>query len=132
LIRQEAVRTRIVEIEEAEVTQHLRTVEAHIDKQADLARVIQDRGLTMRRLRSWVRQQLILEAFIERRIRLFVRISDTQIAQYYEQHQPAIGEPLSDVVREQIRRLLVAQQVNTRLNGLVEDLRRKASLDFPP
>jgi hypothetical protein len=55
-----------------------------------------------------------------------------QVAQYYQQHQQAIGEPLSDGVREQIRRLLVAQQVNARLDGLVEDLRRKASVDFPP
>jgi hypothetical protein len=132
LIQQEAIRTRIVEVDEAEVTQYLRAVEEQPDRQVGLMHVMQGQDLTMGQVRSWVRHQLIVHAFIERRIRLFVRVSDTQIAQYYDQHQQAIGAPFSDAVRQEIQRLLVEQQVNARLDGLVEDLRRKASLDFPP
>jgi hypothetical protein len=49
----------------------------------------------------------------------------------YHKHQQAIGAPFADAVREQIRGLLVEQQVNKRLETLVKDRHRKASLDFP-
>jgi hypothetical protein len=83
-------------------------------------------------VRTWLRKQLTVRTFIDRRVRLFVRVSEDQIRQYYQQHQQDIGEPLTEPVREQIRRLLVEQQVNARLLDVVGDLRRKASLDFPP
>jgi len=132
LIRQEALRTRIVEVEDAEVTQQLHALEQQPARREELAKLIQERGLSLNQVRTWLRQQLMVQAFIDRRIRLFVRVSDGQINQYYQHHQQAIGEPFSDAVREQIRRLLIEQQVNVRLTDVVEELRRKANLDFPP
>jgi len=101
-------------------------------RREELAKLIQERGLSLNQVRTWLRQQLMVQAFIDRRIRLFVRVSDGQINQYYQQHQQAIGAPFSDAVREQIRRLLIEQQVNMRLTDVVEELRRKGNLDFPP
>ena len=68
----------------------------------------------------------------DRRIRLFVPVSDGQVERYYQEHQQAVGGALNDAVREQIQRLLTEQQVNARLAELIEELRRKASLEFPP
>jgi hypothetical protein len=59
-------------------------------------------------------------------------VSDNQIERYYRDHQQAVGEALNDVVREQIQRLLAERQVNAKLSELLEELRRKASLEFPP
>ena len=132
LIRQEALRTRIVEVDEAEVSQQLQALEQYPARREEFAHVMQERGLSLRQVRTWLRQQLIVQAFIDRRIRLFVRVADGQINQYYQQHQQAIGEPLSDAVREQIRRLLIEQQVNMRLTDVVECVRRNGNLDFPP
>jgi peptidyl-prolyl cis-trans isomerase SurA len=132
LLRQEARRTRIVQVDDAEVTQQIQTVQQQPDQALELEQVMRDRGLSLRDVHAWLRKQLTARAFIDRRVRLFVRVSEDQISQYYYQHQQDIGEPLTDAVREQIRRLLVEQQVNARLVDLVGDLRRKASLDFPP
>jgi hypothetical protein len=93
---------------------------------------MQERGITTCQVRSWLRHQLIVRAFIDRRVRLFVRVSDAQVAGYYQEYQEAIREPLSEAVRGQILALLVEQQVNRRLDALVKDLHRKASLDYPP
>jgi hypothetical protein len=70
--------------------------------------------------------------FIDRQVRLFVRIPDSQIVQHYQDHQQAIGEPLDESVREQIEHLLTEQQVNIRMTELLADLRKKGQLDFPP
>jgi peptidyl-prolyl cis-trans isomerase SurA len=132
LIRQEAMRTRLVEVADADVDASIRAVEAQGSGRERLAEAMQERQLGWRQVRAWVRQQLIVQAFIERRIRLFARVSDSQIVAYYQQHRQAIAAPLTDAVRDQIRRLLVEQHVNARLAELVEDLRRRASLEFPP
>jgi peptidyl-prolyl cis-trans isomerase SurA len=132
LIRQEALRTRIVEVDDAEVTQQLHALEQQPARREEFAKVMQERSLSLNQVRIWLRQQFIVQAFIDRRIRLFVRISDGQIMHYYEQHQQALGEPLSDAVRQQIRRILIEQQVTARLTAVVEELRRKGNLDFPP
>jgi parvulin-like peptidyl-prolyl isomerase len=132
LLRQEALRTRIVQVDDAEVSQQIQAVQQQPDRALELERVMRERGLSLRDMHTWLRKQLTTRAFIDRRVRLFVRVSEDQIRQYYQQHQQNIGEPLTDTVREQIRRLLVEQQVNARLVDLVGDLRRKASLDFPP
>ena len=132
LLRQEALRTRIVQVDEGEVNQHLRDLEQPSGRGEALERVLQDRGISRRSVRTWLHDQLIVRAFIDRRIRLFVRIPEQQIERYYQDNQQAVGEPLTDAVREQIRCLLAARQADARLAELIEELRRKATLEFPP
>jgi len=132
LIRQEALRTKIVEVGDVAIAQQLSALEQRPGGQEQLARVQQARGLSLARVRTWLREQLIVHAFIERRVRLFVRVSDSEVTQYYQQHQQAIGEPLSEQIQEQIRRVLVEQRVNVRVAHLVEELKRKANLQLPP
>jgi peptidyl-prolyl cis-trans isomerase SurA len=132
LLRQEALRTRIVQVDAAEVSQQLRELEQQPEQGTALVRLMRERGLSRQDVGTWLRNQLLVRAFIDRRVRLFARVPDAQIAQYYQDHQQAIGEPLNDAVREQIRRLLMEREVNVRLAELLEELRRKGNLDFPP
>jgi peptidyl-prolyl cis-trans isomerase SurA len=132
LLRQEALRTRIVQVDDTEVSQHVYELDQQPERRKELVRVMQERGLSRHDVRTWIRYQLIVRAFIDRRVRLFIRIPDSQIVQYYQDHQQAIGEPLDEAVREQIRRLLTERQVNIRLAELLEELRKKGNLDFPP
>jgi peptidyl-prolyl cis-trans isomerase SurA len=132
LLQQEALRTRSVQVDDAEVTQQLQTVQQQPERALELEQVTRQRGLSLRDVHTRLRRQLTTHAFIDRRIRLFVRVSEDQIRQYYQQHQQNMREPLTDAVREQIRRLLVEQQVNAQLADVVGDLRRRANLDFPP
>lgn len=132
LMRQEALRTKIVEVAEGEVTQQLQAVEQRPDGREELGQLMRERGLSQSQVRTWLRHQLIVRAFIDRRVRLFVRVSDSDITQYYQAHQQAIGQPVSDPIRQQIRSLLVEQRVNVRIAPLVEELRKKANLHFPP
>lgn len=89
-------------------------------------------GLSPRDVRAWLRHQLIVQVFIDRRVRLFVRVPDSQIVHYYQHHQQAIGEPLDEAICEQIQRLLTERQVNVRLTALIEGLRKEGNLDFLP
>lgn len=132
LLREEALRTKIGEMEESKVAQRLHTLERQFGGNEAFMQVLGERGLSPTHARTWLRHQLIVRAFIDRRVRLFVRVSEGEITQYYQQHEQTIAQPLDDRVREQIRRILVEQQVNTRTSELVRELRRKANLLFPP
>ncbi len=132
LLRQEASRTRIVQVDEAEVGQYLRELDEHTERGQELARVMRERQLSWHDVRVWLRHQLLVRAFIDRRVRLFIRVPDNQIVQYYHDHQPAIGQPFDEGVRDQIRHLLIERQVNVRLTELIEALRKKGNLEFPP
>jgi hypothetical protein len=132
LLRQEALRTKIVGVEDAEVTRQLSVVDQRPGGREALAQVMRERGISLSHVRAWLRHQLILGAFIDRRVRLFVRVTDSDIAQYYQAHQQAIDQPLSESIQLQIRRVLVEERVNARLAQLVQELRRKANLHFPP
>jgi hypothetical protein len=132
LLRQEASRTRIVQMDEAEMNQYLRELDQQPERRQGLVRVMQERGLSRHDVRAWLRHQLIVRAFVDRRVRLFIHVPESQIVQYYQDNQPAIGEPLNDAVREQIRRLLTERQVNVQLAQLIDGLRKKGNLDFPP
>jgi len=132
LLRHEALRTRIVQVDEAEVSQYLRELDRQPERGKGLVGVMQERGLSRQDVRAWLRHQLLVDAFIDRRVRLFIHVPESQIVQYYQDNHAAIGEPLNDAVREQIRRLLTERQVNVRLAELIEALRKKGNLDFPP
>jgi hypothetical protein len=132
LLRQEALRTRIVQVDDAEVGQHVQALDQPPQRGKELIRVMQERGLSRYDVRAWIRDQLIVRAFVDRRVRLFIRIPDSQVVQYYQDHQQAIGEPLDETVREQIGRILTEHRVNIRLAELLADLRKKGQLDFPP
>jgi len=132
LLRQEAVRTRIVQVDDAEVNQHVQALDQPPQRGQELVRVMQKRGLSQYDVRAWIRHQLLVRAFVERRVRLFIRIPDSQIVQYYQDHHQAIGAPLDGTIREQIGRLLTERRVNIRLAELLAELRKKGQLDFPP
>ena len=132
LLRQEASRTRIIQVDEAEVSQLFGELNQQTERGQGLASVMQERRLSWYHVRAWLRHQLIVRAFIDRRVRLFVRVHDNQIVQYYRDHQQTLGEPLNEAVRAHIQRVLTEHEVNARLAGLIEELRRKGSLDFPP
>lgn len=83
LLRQEPLRTRIVRVDEAEVNQQLRDLEQPSGGGEELERVMQERGLSRHGVCTWLHDQLIVRAFIDRRIRLFVRIPEQQIERYY-------------------------------------------------
>jgi hypothetical protein len=44
-------------------------------------------GVITARWARLARQRLIVQAFIDRRVRLFVRIPDSRIVRYYQHHQ---------------------------------------------
>jgi Omp85 superfamily domain len=100
LLRQEGLRTRIVRIAEAEVNRHLDELGQRLEHGYTLVRVLQERGISQQKVRTWLHSQLIVRAFIDRRVRLFIRVTESQIVQYYRDHQQIVGVPLDEAVRE--------------------------------
>jgi hypothetical protein len=83
-------------------------------------------------VRIWLRRQPIVRAFIDRRVRLSVRITESQIVQHYQDYRQMVKVPLDEAVREQIRRFLTESRVDVRLPELIEELCKKGNIELPP
>ena len=68
VLRQEALQTRIVQVDDAEVSAEVRALDRAGERGKALARVMRERGLSPHDVRAWIRDQLIVRAFIDRRV----------------------------------------------------------------
>jgi hypothetical protein len=48
-----------------------------------LVRIMPEQGISRHEACTWMRHQLIVRTFIDRRMQLFARLTDNQIVQYY-------------------------------------------------
>jgi hypothetical protein len=72
VLRQEALQTRIVQVDDTEVSAEVCALDRAGDRGKALARVMRERGLSPHDVRddvrAWIRDQLIVRAFIDRRV----------------------------------------------------------------
>lgn len=73
-----------------------------------------------------------MRAFVDRRVRLFSRITDSQIIQYHPNQEQMIKVLLKEGSREQIRRALTDREVKVRLTETIEELCRERDVEAPP
>jgi hypothetical protein len=90
--------------------------------------------------RGYVRNQVLLEKYIEQRFRTFVRVTRDQENQYISDHRSELGlEPDADPeeavptghpLRSVIQSLLAEQAVQERIADFLKDLRTSANLSY--
>lgn len=104
---------------------------AHTDCASDAGwkHFLTDEGFTEDELRARLRQRAQVLHFIETRFRSGIRISDTQIEDYYNNtllsqyaKQKATAPPL-DSIRDRIEEILLQEQVSTLLDAWLKTLR---------
>lgn len=71
-------------------------------------------------------EEEILRDYIDLKVRAFIRISEGQAEEFYQQNTDGFsGKPYDDV-RDEIEEYLTEKEVNLRLKELVKELREKA------
>jgi hypothetical protein len=67
-----------------------------------------------------------IRRYIEIKIRLYVRVSDSEIERYYKENIKSLGSEPLDILREDIKRLLIEKKTNALLEKHLKKLREKA------
>jgi hypothetical protein len=91
-------------------------------------------GLTSGRVESYLRYRLEILGFIEQRFREGIRISQQEIASYYDhtllpQYAPGEKAPPLDQVAPRIEEILLQQQVNALFEDWLANLRKEGDVE---
>ncbi|MBN1879616.1 SurA N-terminal domain-containing protein [bacterium] len=101
-------------------------------------RFLDANGMTEEFWRLRIRNQILLEKYIDQRFRAFVRISKEDEDRYIAAHvrelnldhfdDPIKAVPEDHILRTMVRKLLVEQVVNERISEFLKELRSSASI----
>ncbi len=91
--------------------------------------------LTPERVNAYLRYRLEILRFIEQRFRQDIRISQEQIADYYNktllpQYKPGEPVPSLDAVAPRIQEILLEQQVNVLFDNWLTNLRQQGDVEI--
>ena len=106
----------------------------HCDTQVGWERFVADQGFTLRELRDRWRLRMTVLRFIEERFRMGIRISQSEIDDYYKSTMiPAYEKenaapPQEESVEDRIQEILLQQQVDKLLDDWLATLRAQGSV----
>ncbi len=138
LLASEARRLLSLSVTETEIENrnHMITSSKQIDSLSDFLKTI---SMSEDEWKLRLRESILIEKYIEQRIRAFIRIPAREIERYINDHQNELGLHSDTVIaatdneefRSHIELLLKEKMVNERLDQLVNELRKKADIRFP-
>ena len=67
-----------------------------------------------------------IREYIDLKLRVFVKVSEEDVRNYYEENKDRLGGRDFDSLKDMIERLLDEKELNKRLKGHIEDLRTKS------
>jgi hypothetical protein len=134
LIMAEVARYTPPEPSEAEVAARLAEVRARAAV-ADVDRALRRAGLDAAWLRSWARQTLLVERYLEQRFGVTAVPTDEQVEQYYRERQAvfvdAAAAPLPlEAALARARERLTAERRARLVTDWMADLRRRATIEL--
>jgi peptidyl-prolyl cis-trans isomerase SurA len=106
----------------------------HCDTEAGWQKFVADQGFTMKELRERWRLRMTVLRFIEERFRMGIRISQTEIDDYYKKtlvpmyQKESVPAPSESSVEDRIQEILLQQQVDKLLDDWLAALRAQGTV----
>jgi len=137
LIERELILAEVERYQPAEpaaeaVQERFDVVRARLGNVDALASALAASGLSERRLRDYLRNDLRIEAYLEQRFAAAAQPTDDEVTRYYREHQAefvreGVTPPLAEV-RETIRTRLAGDRRRALIAEWVVDLRRRGNV----
>ena len=116
---------------ESAVDARLAELRQRFPDQAAMDRVLDANGLTAARLRTWVRDDVRIEAYLVQRFASATAPTDAEIARYYTQMKPTLdqeGLTTFEQATPRIRERLAELRRSELINDWVTDLQRRTEV----
>ncbi len=86
LLLQEAQRLKLT-LDDYWIDKEINKIKKRFSSQGEFLEALQKKNLTLSDLRNRIKEQLLIEALIDREVRSKIKVSPAQITQYYFEHQ---------------------------------------------
>lgn len=130
LLLQEARRLMISDVSDEEMDAAVRQVRSGYTSEQEFMNALADADMTEADLREQLKDQLLIQRFIERRVRLLVRVDMDEVKRFFEANKEGMGDRGFREFRDELRDLLIEKKTNERLEEYRKELRAKADIRY--
>ena len=134
LISREAQHTPGIQISQEDVDRQLQAYQRRFSSRDQFQGKLESMEMTESSLRNLIRRELTVWRFVQTRFEPFIIVMPPQIQEYYDQilvpelAQTGAPLPTLDLVREQIREILILEKTNQEMDRWVKNMRGKAQV----
>jgi peptidyl-prolyl cis-trans isomerase C len=128
LLYQEAGK-RGIKVPEKVVNEEMDKLKKQFSKEAEFNTTLGKMGLSGPAVRAQIERGMAVQLFIDDEFTKKVRVSEDEIASYYERHRDDLKEPLASA-REKIRQVLQREEASKKLTPYLKRLREKAVVEI--
>jgi peptidyl-prolyl cis-trans isomerase C len=128
LLYQEAGK-RGIKIPEKVVAEEVDKLKKQFPKEAEFNTTLGKMGLSEPAVRKQIERGMAVQQFIDDEFTKKIRVSEDEIASYYEGHQDDLKEPFASA-REKIRQILLREEATSKLTLYLKRLREKAVVEI--
>jgi hypothetical protein len=130
LLLAEAKRFDVQDPTPKQVQEKLEETQKRFSTPREFEIALRQNAITLEDLKHKIAEHLIVDQFVDQRIRFFVFVLPEEIASYYTENQTDFhGKPL-EVVEKDIEKTLLAQKEKAKLENYLAKLRSKASIQI--
>ena len=134
LISRDAQHTPGIQISQEDVDRQLQAYQRRFSSRDQFQGKLESMEMTESSLRNLIRRELTVWRFVQTRFEPFIIVMPPQIQEYYDQilvpelAQTGAPLPTLDLVREQIREILILEKTNQEMDRWVKNMRGKAQV----
>lgn len=130
LLLAEAKRFDVEDPTPQKIQKKLEEIQKRFGTPAAFEKALRQNAMTLEDLKQKITEHLIVDGFIDQRIRFFVIVLPEEISRYYAENQTNFqGKPLAEVEKD-IERILLEQKEGKKLEDYLRILKNKASIQI--
>jgi parvulin-like peptidyl-prolyl isomerase len=128
LLLQEALRLRFAEVSDAEVRAEGERFQRGFASDDAYREFLKRADLAESRLLLMLRERLVVERFVQRKIEMYARVSREDVQAYYDEHRTEFAGRRFSEVQAEISSLLSGQMAAQQLDAYLAELRGRAEI----
>lgn len=132
LLLQEASRLRFVEISGQDVEAEIEKLKKSLGSEKNVADFMGELDVTVRQLARMLRERLLVERFIEKKIGLFIRVTRDEALAFYNRNADRFGGRSFQQVQKEITAGLQGQKLDRQIENYIGELKSRADIRIQP
>jgi hypothetical protein len=128
LLLQEAARVKFDEAPDQEVAAELDTLRRQLGTDEAFQRLLNGMHANEEQLRRLLRERLLIERFLQKKIGIFARATREEVQQYYAGHRREFADRPFPEVQKKLTATLSEQKAGQQLDQFIGELRARADI----
>jgi hypothetical protein len=130
LLLAEAKRFDVEDPTQDEIQGRLQEIQKKFNTSGGFEKTLRQNTMTLEDLKQRIAEHLMVDRFIDQRIRFFVIVLPEEISRYYAENQAEFQSRPLDKVEKEIERMLLEQKQKTKLEDYLTTLKNKANIQI--